>query len=66
MQLILTKKAQYSAEGTAEMVIRVLMETLGLSKTRLAQLLKPFVYGREESISKSLGKVSNFENTGQE
>ena len=35
---------EYDGNGTAQMVIRVLSETLGLTNTKLARILKHFVY----------------------
>ena len=35
---------EYSGEETATMVINVLCETLGYTKTKLAKVLKHFVY----------------------
>jgi hypothetical protein len=34
----------YDSNGTAQMVIRVLTETLGLTETKLATILRHFVY----------------------
>ena len=41
---IMKKKEEFSAEGTAQMVVNTLKETLGFSNTKLAFVLKHFVY----------------------
>ena len=45
------KSEEYSAEGTAHMVVNTLMETLGLTKTQLALVLKHFVYDGYDIMS---------------
>ena len=61
IRIILNKLAklstdEYDAEGTAEMLINTLLETLGVTRTRLASMLVHFVYDgvyatKEERVS---------------
>ena len=49
IHIILNKLAklstdEYDAEGTAEMLVQTLVETLGITRTRLASVLVHFVY----------------------
>ena len=61
MNKIEHKKAQYLAEETAEKGDQSLNGDFWLIQNKISSNIKTFVYGSEESISKSLGKVSNFE-----